>query len=460
MTNPWDHFPPRGSGIPGRMESLPSSRWATPDALGDDWAWRPGRILLGRWNGRLIGYEDDRHLLTVAGTRAGKTSTVLLHNLARYTGSIVVTDPKGELARATAHVRTAMGQKAFILDPFGELKADLLSSASYNPFGELGFGRTDLIAADAAIAGDAVIIANERDPHWTDSARNLVRALILFLIVKEGRATIRRVRDLLQSLKLKSVFEEMVLSTAFDGILSNAGSAFLAKLNDAEKEFASILSTAQEQTAPLDDIRHISDTSDFSLSDLSGGGMTIYAILPGTRMPTHFRWLRLMVQMALAAVERKPVPRGKLPVLFLLEEFAALGPMRPIEVAAGLLAGAGARLWPVVQDFTQLKANYPKSWETFVGNAGTLQAFAINEMTTAEYLSRMLGHTQVIERQNVRVSSAAMGLGDTGLRETLRNTALLEGSEITRAFARGTRRQMVLTPDYAPVFMERMGHYE
>lgn len=460
MTHPWDQFPPRGTGIPGHTERLPSSRWLTPDAFGEEWTWKPGRILLGRWKGRLIGFDDDRHLLTEAGTRAGKTSTVLLHNLARYPGSVVVTDPKGELARYTAKVRAAMGQKVFVLDPFGELKADLTSSASYNPFAELGFGRDDLIAADAAISGDAVIIANERDPHWTDSARNLVRALILLLIVTEGKATLRRLRDLLQSSDLSSVFEKMVLSTAFDGILSNAGSSFLAKLRDSPKEFASILSTAQEQTAPLDDIRHISDVSDFRLADLSGGNTTIYAVLPGMRMPTHFRWLRLIVQMALAAVERHPVPRGRLPVLFLLEEFAALGPMRPIEVAAGLLAGAGVRLWPVVQDFTQLKANYPKSWETFVGNAGTIQAFAINEMTTAEYLSRMLGNTQVIERQNVRVSSAAMGMGDTGLRETLRSAPLLEGSEIMRAFARATRRQLVLTPENYPVFMERMDHYE
>jgi len=400
-----DEFPPRGSGIPGRIERLPSATWATPDQFGDDWVWRPGRVLLGRWQNRLIGFEDDRHLLTVAGTRAGKTSTVLLHNLATYPGSMVVTDPKGELARATAHVRRAMGQRVFVLDPFGELKADLPSSASYNPFAELGFGRADLVAPDAAIAADALIIGNEDDPHWTDSARNLIRALILYLMTTEGRATLRRVRELLQVSDHVALFERMTLMSAFGGVVSQAGASFLAKAREGTKEFASILSTAQEQTAPLDDIRHVSDASDFQLGDLSGGNITIYAVLPGMRMATHFRWLRLIVQMALAAVERHPVPRGRLPVLFMLEEFAALGAMRPIEVAAGLLAGAGVRLWPVVQDFTQLKANYPKSWETFVGNAGTIQAFAVGEMTTADYLSRMLGDTQVVERQSVRVSS-------------------------------------------------------
>jgi type IV secretion system protein VirD4 len=71
----------------------------------------------------------------------------------------------------------------------------------------------------------------------------------------------------------------------------------------------------------------------------------------------------------------------------MLEEFPALSYMRPIEVAAGLLPGAGVKLWPVVQDFTQLKSNYPNTWETFLSNAGTLQTFAVNDITAAEYAS-------------------------------------------------------------------------
>lgn len=73
-------FPPRGNGIPGRSERLPGATWAKPERIALDWTWQVGRVLLGRSHGQLIGFEDDRHLLTVAGTRGGKTSTVLLHN--------------------------------------------------------------------------------------------------------------------------------------------------------------------------------------------------------------------------------------------------------------------------------------------------------------------------------------------------------------------------------------------
>jgi type IV secretion system protein VirD4 len=147
-------------------------------------------------------------------------------------------------------------------------------------------------------------------------------------------------------------------------------------------------------------------------------------------------------------------------VLFMLEKFAALGHMRSIETAAGLLAGSGVKLWTVLQDLGQLKRDYPKSWETFFGNAGLIQAFANADPTTLEHLSRLLGTTQVVERLNTRMSSATMRQGDNGMREQLRSVPLLDPTEISRFFARETGRQLVLVPGHAPTFMQRMERYE
>ena len=57
----------------------------------------PGQIILGKFAGRFLGYLDDRPQITIAGARAGKTSTVLEPNLYLYPGSMLVLDPKGEL---------------------------------------------------------------------------------------------------------------------------------------------------------------------------------------------------------------------------------------------------------------------------------------------------------------------------------------------------------------------------
>lgn len=454
-----DTFPPRGSGIDGRHETPPSSVWGHPWQLGPSWYWQAGHVLLGKWEDRFIGRTDDRHVVTIAGSRAGKSSTVLVPNLKRYPGSCVVLDPKGELARATAEHRRAMGQRVFILDPFGEVTR---TSASHNPFAELGQGRADHIAADAAQVADALIIGNDRDPHWTDSAKNLLRGIILHLLATGSNATLREVRRLLNATpaELDRLFAAMVDSSAFDGIVANIGASFLGKKESGGKELQGILSTAQEQTAPLDDVVAITEHSDFALSELSRGDTTLFLVLPGMRMGTHYRWLRLVIQQALVAMERNPVPRGRLPVWFVLEEFSSLGHLRSIATAAGLMAGFGVKLWPVLQDLSQLKTNYSKAWETFLGNAGIIQAFGNSDLTTTEYLSKLLGSTQVVERQDVRVSRDAMGHGDDGRREHIRNVRLLDPNEITQLFARETGRQLVLMPGRPPIYLERLSHEE
>lgn len=382
------NFPPRGSSVQGQNDLLPSQTWVNPEKLGPVWDWKPGMLLLGEWKGRLLGFDDDRHVLMAAGARAGKSSTVLIPNLKRYPGSMVILDPKGELTRACAEARRKLGQRVFVLDPFGETGE---ASASHNPFAELGTGKRNHIPADAAQVADALIVGNPRDPHWTDAAKNLIRGIVLHLLATEPNgATMRKVRRLLNATppEMERLFAEMTASSAFDGIVSNIGSQFLGKLAGGGRELQSILSTAQEQTAPLDDIVPITERSDFDFGELSRGDMTVFVVLPGMRMGTHYRWLRLVIQQALCAVERAPVPRGGLPVWFVLEEFAALGHMRSIEIAAGLMAGFGVKLWTVLQDVTQLQTHYKSSWETFLGNAGVLQAFGNMDVTTTEHLSK------------------------------------------------------------------------
>ena len=233
-------FPPRGSGREGRPETPPAETWGHPWELGPTWDWKPGMVMLGKWERRVLGRDDDRHVVTVAGSRAGKSSTVLIPNLRQYPGSVVVLDPKGELARATIEHRRRMGQKCFVLDPFGETG---VPTAAHNPFAELGQGKREHIAADAAQLADALIIGNPKDPHWTDSAKNLIRGIVLHLLATNPKlATLREVRRLLNATpaELDRLFTAMVDSTAFDGIVANIGASFLGKKESGGRELQGI----------------------------------------------------------------------------------------------------------------------------------------------------------------------------------------------------------------------------
>src|SRR5258708_28004576 len=97
--------------------------------------------------------ENTRHILTVAGSRAGKSVT-LVNNLLFYRGSVMATDPKAELANITAARRAALGQKVHVLDPFGNTSSAIAHlRKSYNPLAVLK-PDTPTILEDADLIAD------------------------------------------------------------------------------------------------------------------------------------------------------------------------------------------------------------------------------------------------------------------------------------------------------------------
>jgi type IV secretion system protein VirD4 len=177
----------------------------------------------------------------------------------------------------------------------------------------------------------------------------------------------------------------------FGGILASIGNRFLSM---PPNERGSVFSTAAAQTDFLDSLplRHISRWSDFGLGALRGDRpTTIYLCLPVGRMESHFRWLRLIVQMACTVLEKKGTyPRDRPPILFMMEEFATLGHMEIMERAAAYFPGFGVKLWAILQDTTQLRRYYQNSWETFLGNAGLIQCFANGDQSTLSYIANRL----------------------------------------------------------------------
>ena len=173
--------PPRGSWDKSEQAEAPIAQWMNPALLHQsEWREGKGRILLGRTeHGQNVAYQDDRHLITIAGSRAGKTATMLIPNLRRYAGSMLVIDPKGELAEKTAVHRALMGHKVHILDPFGEVEkngklriaigdsnAPLRDKSSgFNPLDEFKHISKEDLWVEVAAFCDSLIISNERDPY-------------------------------------------------------------------------------------------------------------------------------------------------------------------------------------------------------------------------------------------------------------------------------------------------------
>ncbi|MGO4809413.1 type IV secretory system conjugative DNA transfer family protein [Cupriavidus sp. 2MCAB6] len=483
-----------------RQQKVPQARWmklsdiAASAALAYD-PGNPGKkVLIGALGSRLIGIEDDRHILTVAGSRSGK-SVGLISNLLFYPGSVLATDPKGELAEITAERRAGMGQKIYVLDPFGH-GAERIKKfrASYNPMSVLTAGSQTFLE-DAALLAESLVVqhADQKEPHWDESAKNFIEGVIIHVATApqhESRRHLVTVRELIKKAlwlppdgepdggkKAKQVskpvlYDEMVYNAdrlQQDEATHDIGSALMAAALDfygkSETELAGVQSTVNRHTKFLDysAFRNVLKKSDFELADLkrAPAGVSIYLCFPATRAEISKRWMRIFVNQLLDAMEReRSVPR--VPVLVCLDEFPVLGYMKQLETAAGLIASFGVKLWFILQDWGQGKSLYGDRWETFAGNAGIVQFFGNNDLTTTEYISKRLGKTQVETSRVGEIAQDQQDKGLSGRSETVEIYDLLTPEEVTRQFARSDRlrRQLVLWSGHHPMLLQRVIYYD
>ena len=299
--------------------------------------------LIGRTKGRVLRYGGDGHLMTVAPTRSGKGVSTVIPNLLEHTGSVLVTDLKGENYAVTMSRRsTDLGQAVHALDPF-----DVVGGvAALNPLDILS-GRGDDAADDAAMLADMLVVRDMEgdrsgDRFWDDEARALLGGLILFASDQRDprQRTLLYLRERLTGspAELAQLWEDM---SEADGehapLIRRTASRILQK---AERERAGVISSAQSHTHFLDSPRmaRVLSHSTFGFDELKRSRLSVFLVLPPDRLDAYRRWLRLMIAIALRECPRVPGRPGDR-ILFLLDEFPHLGPMSPVSQAVSLLAG-------------------------------------------------------------------------------------------------------------------------
>jgi type IV secretion system protein VirD4 len=390
-----------------------------------------------------IRYGGPLHTLVFGPNGKGKGTRILMPNLLQMSGSsIVVVDPKGELAAVTAPFRRQLG-RVVIINPFGVF-TDIsgyedLRSVGFNPLTSLD-PDSPSFNADAGLLGDALIKCDPRESeHWGGSARALLAALIMFTVMEaKGKTpvweipgkpapsrvpTMRRVRQLLCQASVapnaSNNFEGAglpalalrLIDSQLDGLANKA-----SQFTDWNKEIQSIASTAKRQTECFDDTEIANDlaTDGFNFKELRRAPITVYIVLPPDKLDRHAQWLRLVLTAAIQGVLRVR-KQGEPKTLFMLDEFFALGHLQIISTVWALVRGYGIQIMPILQDLGQLKKLYPDMWETFVGMTGAIASFAPNDETTSEWLSRRCGDTtrKALNKNSTTTSNKGGSSGST-----------------------------------------------
>ena len=395
-----------------RPTSFGSAKWADYKYLLENGVVGSTGFRLGEFRGEPLHYTGPRHLLTVAPTRSGKGVSSIIPNLLIYEGSAFVIDPKGENALITAFRRgkgspergiIGLDQKIVLLDPWDVAASRLgMRSSCFNPLDWIKPDDPDA-AENAFLLADALVPVAENDREgearfWDEEAKALLTGIILYVATAPEEAQRRhlgRVRDILVQGddKLKATLTAMFAYG--HPVVSSTASRTASK---DPKLRSSVFASAQSHTHFLDSprIRESLASSDFRFEDLKAARMSVYLILPADRLKTFDRWLRLLAQQAITVSARNIEQKPERPVLFLLDEMAAIGRLPSVEQAFSLMAGFGLQLWGIVQDLSQLARIYGETgWQTFISNSGVIQYFGSRDKMTAEYFSTLCGVTTV-----------------------------------------------------------------
>lgn len=391
-----------------------------------------------------IGLKDDMHMLTIAGSRAGKGTTAIIPNLLLWEGSTIVIDPKGTNAAVTARHRREMGQNVYVIDPFGVVKDE--ECASFNPLEGLD-PDSPMIREQLSSIAEALVVPdpNVKDTHWDDGARSILTGFLARLICEHKKPTLQMLRDLLalSEEETHGLYYDMSQNDRAGGAAKEAASRIIRGIGT--NEILGLLSNADKHTEWLSSpVMHKAiEKASFNFSEVKDTPTTVYLVLPPEQLKKHNRFLRLFINMV---ISQMPVGgRAKTPVLMIMDEFLALGRMTEIEEAFAVMASYNLILWPFVQDLGRLNDLYGKSVNAFITNSRAVQVFGVTDSTTTEYISNNLGKKNLTSPKLVESSR--------------QNVPHRTPDEVAKDISRRGGRQYILRAGEAPLLLEKVPYY-
>lgn len=400
----------------------------------------PSSILLGTFrdpelHGAVAGqihWDGEGHLLTVAPTRSGKSTTTIVPNLVRYKGSCVVLDPKGELYRETAAWRRDNVGPVYRIAPF---EAD---THSFNPL------ETMVSSSDARMLADQIMPV---DSKAQDFFRKDAIAILSALMVHVARHAPAGLKNLAEVRKITaqplSVFRDVIqdMASSDDPMVANAAQIVFDK--DKDRSIPSLRDTLNTELSLWDDPGVIRATSENQIDfrTLKDRPATVYITVPFHKLSAYSGFLKILLVTALEAMVENP-RKPDIPVLFVLDEFLSLGPFPKFRDAIRTHAGAGVRLWFFLQNVSTLEEHYPQSWKSFF-DASVKMFFGTDDPFTGTLISQILGGQTVAYLNGGSSSGSSLPSGDIFSQQsstsgsvnasvTIQGRPLLTGDEVVR----------------------------
>lgn len=361
--------------------------------------------------------------IILGGSGTGKSRFYVKPNLMQCNTSFVVTDPSGELVQSCGMMLIRRGYKIKVFNI-----NDMKHSSNYNPFHYLRDSSGE-INSNNVIKMINVFMMNTKvegtsggDQFWDDATRLLLSALC-FLLIETGteeEQNFATVLDLIHRAKVIEGKEEekSELDVMFDERKKVAPKALSVQYYEEFKQAAGktmqsilISTTTKLQHFKLEDVRNLTCTDNIHLETMGDEKTALFIIIPSTDTTYNFLAAMMYTQLFDTLYDRAITyyhGRLKEHVCFLLDEFANVGKIPEFEKILATCRKFEISAVVILQNLSQLKRLYEKSWEELPGNCDTMIYLGGKDQFTNEYLSKELGK-ETIDQQSINQTKGKQG---------------------------------------------------
>ncbi len=414
------------------------------------WFRKQGHIF-GRMGRNILRTKDDRHHLIIGPTRSGKGAGYVIPNALMHDGSLIITDLKGEVFKATAGYRRQNGSQVFLFAPGSE------STNRYNP---LDFVRPERGNRTTDIQNIASILVPENTQSensvWQATAQQVLAGVISYITESpfyKDRRNLGEVNSFFNSgVDLQALMKYIKEKEPY--LAKFTVESFNSYIALSDRAAASALLDIQKAMRPFKNERIVAATNvtDMDLRAMKRRPISIY-LAPNITDITLLRpLLTLFVQqvMDILTLEHDP---NSLPVYFLLDEFRQLKRMDEIMTKLPYVAGYNIKLAFIIQDLKNLDEIYGEtSRHSLLGNCGYQLILGANDQATAEYASRALGK-RTIRYQSESRTIELMGLPRRTKVEQIRERDLMMPQEVRQM---PENRMILLIEGQRPIFGDKL----
>ena len=378
-------------------------------------------------------YETP-HWCFLGSTGSGKTVTAMIPECtfianAKEKRSVCITDPKGEIFQKTSKMFYDNGYKVYTIDfrnpelsnNINILEPIINEYDKYIKYKNIDINRSNHHLSEAnrlIISISSMVISKtgqEKDPFWSNSAKNLLAGLISFFLEEYEIGKIKREQITMTSIKKfqNSIMPEDNLKQ-FKKIINKKEYGLKSKdfllsiLSASENTYKSIISVFSEKMSIFDDINveYVTSSSDFIFEDFGKTSSALYLIIPDEDK-TYYSLVTIIVGLLYKElVKIANINDNKcldVKIEWLLDEFANCPPFNDIESMVSVGRSRGMRFYFFIQSFSQLDNVYGKDVAKIILDNCGLIYLKTNTEETAEEVSKRLGK-QTIESKSLSQS--------------------------------------------------------